>query len=226
MVQNNRKTVNLYEEAKASLNSVIEQIATIFIGFVVLLFITGGAPSNFVVALSFCLGTAFVAWSEQNRIEKLRTPVQMIAADLNPISEFDQPEKEDPLTLKPDGTQTLNSAPSLDELINGNLINQLMDTQKQQKAKLIEHYINTDPDGHLKANFPIGYPNCHYQLLAQRLILKEPPDRVQVIANEFGIRYSKLHEVVTGKDPMSLYNLILALLKGMQMKGYTLSNDL
>jgi hypothetical protein len=39
-----------------------------------MLLVTGGAPSGFVVALSFCIGTAFVAWSEQRRITKMRVP--------------------------------------------------------------------------------------------------------------------------------------------------------
>lgn len=83
MVQGNRKEVSLYEEAKAGLSSLIQQTATIFVGFVVMLLITGGAPSGFVVALSFCLGTAFVAWSEQNRIKKLTEPTQTIAPEIS-----------------------------------------------------------------------------------------------------------------------------------------------
>lgn len=72
MVQGNHKEVSLYEEAKAGLSSLIQQTVTVFIGFAIMLLITGGTPSSLVVALSFCLGTAFVAWSEQKRIKELR----------------------------------------------------------------------------------------------------------------------------------------------------------
>lgn len=68
----NNKTITLYEEAKAGLGSLVQQTATVFIGFAVMLLVTGGAPSGFVVGLSFCLGTAFVAWSEQRRMTRMR----------------------------------------------------------------------------------------------------------------------------------------------------------
>jgi hypothetical protein len=72
MVPISHKKITLYEEAKAGLVSLVQQTATVFISFVVMLLVTGGAPSGFIVALSFCLGTAFVAWSEQRRITKIR----------------------------------------------------------------------------------------------------------------------------------------------------------
>jgi hypothetical protein len=72
MVPVSHKKITLYEEAKAGLVSLVQQTATVFISFVVMLLVTGGAPSGFIVALSFCLGTAFVAWSEQRRITKIR----------------------------------------------------------------------------------------------------------------------------------------------------------
>ena len=68
----NNKTITLYEEAKAGLGSLVQQTVTVFIGFAVMLLVAGGAPSGFVVGLSFCIGTAFVAWSEQKRMTKTR----------------------------------------------------------------------------------------------------------------------------------------------------------
>jgi hypothetical protein len=72
IVPMNHKKITLYEEAKAGLSSLVQQTATVFISFVVMLLVTGGAPSGFIVALSFCLGTTFVAWREQRRIAKMR----------------------------------------------------------------------------------------------------------------------------------------------------------
>lgn len=73
MAPTNRREVTLYEEAKAGLSSLVRQVAVVFIGFVGMLLVTGGAPSGFVIALSFCLGTAFVAWKEQERVFDLRS---------------------------------------------------------------------------------------------------------------------------------------------------------
>ena len=72
MVPINRRKVSLYEEAKNALSSLVWQTATVFIGFIVMLLLTGGNPSGFAITLSFVLGIAFVAWREQNRVTKLR----------------------------------------------------------------------------------------------------------------------------------------------------------
>lgn len=71
MALSSRKEISLYEEAKAGFSSLIQQTATVFASFIVMLLVTGGAPSSFVVALSFCLGVTFVAWSEQTRVTNL-----------------------------------------------------------------------------------------------------------------------------------------------------------
>ena len=73
MAQENHNELNLYEEAKAALFSLIQQTVSIFIGFLLILLVTGGTPPGFVIALSFCLGTAFVSWSEQKRVTNLKT---------------------------------------------------------------------------------------------------------------------------------------------------------
>lgn len=86
MVPTNRKEISLYEEAKAGLSSLIQQIATVFVGFIIMLLITGGAPSSLIIAVSFCVGTAFVAWSEQRRVGELTTTVQRTAPEFSPTS--------------------------------------------------------------------------------------------------------------------------------------------
>lgn len=72
MAQGNHNELNLYEEAMAGLFSLIQQTVAVFIGFILMLLVTGGAPPGFVIALSFCLGTAFVSWSEQKRVRNLK----------------------------------------------------------------------------------------------------------------------------------------------------------
>ncbi len=68
-----RRKISLYEEAKAGLASLFKQTAAVFVGLLVMLLLTGGNPPAFVVGLSFCLGTAFVAWSEKKRLIELET---------------------------------------------------------------------------------------------------------------------------------------------------------
>ena len=68
----NLSNVSLYKEAKASLISLIQQIAIVFSCFTIMLVVTGGAPSEFIIAISFLLGIVFVAWSEQRRIINIR----------------------------------------------------------------------------------------------------------------------------------------------------------
>ena len=69
----NHRRTNLYEEAQDAFQSMIQQTASVFAGLLILLLITGGAPSSIAVGLSFCLGVTFVAWSEKTRLQKLRT---------------------------------------------------------------------------------------------------------------------------------------------------------
>jgi hypothetical protein len=72
MVQVNPKETSLFEEVKNGFTSLFQQAATVFAGLAVMLLVTGGNPSNLSLVLSFCLGTGFVAWSEQKRIQQLR----------------------------------------------------------------------------------------------------------------------------------------------------------
>jgi uncharacterized protein YjbI with pentapeptide repeats len=65
-----RKRTSLYDEARTGLTSLIKQTVQIFVGWLVMLLLTGGNPSAFVVASSFCLGVGFVAWSEKERLTK------------------------------------------------------------------------------------------------------------------------------------------------------------
>jgi hypothetical protein len=86
MAQIDHKSISLYEDSKSGLSSLIQQVVAVFLGSVVMLLVTGGAPSASVLAVSFCLGTALVSWSEQKRITKLRT-APSVATSKNLLNE-------------------------------------------------------------------------------------------------------------------------------------------
>jgi hypothetical protein len=62
--------ISLDREAKSGFSSLIKQTAQVFVGLLVMLLLTGGLPPGFIVALTFCLGVGFVAWSENKRLAK------------------------------------------------------------------------------------------------------------------------------------------------------------
>lgn len=71
MTKANRRQISLYEEAKTGLSSFLWQTLWGFLGVMMMLLLTGGNPPGFIVALSFCVGVGFVAWSEKNRLAEL-----------------------------------------------------------------------------------------------------------------------------------------------------------
>jgi hypothetical protein len=52
------------------LTSLLKQIAYAGLGFLVLLLITGGRPSGFMVGMGVVSGIGFIVWSENKRIHK------------------------------------------------------------------------------------------------------------------------------------------------------------
>lgn len=60
---------SLQKVAKSSLHSLVKQTAQVGIGFGVMLVATGGAPSPIAVALTTVGGIAFVAVSEERRLD-------------------------------------------------------------------------------------------------------------------------------------------------------------
>ena len=70
----NHNKISLYQQAKSSLSSLVKQTAQVFVGFVIMLLLTGGSPPGFIVALTVVLGISFVAWSETKSVDKLEKP--------------------------------------------------------------------------------------------------------------------------------------------------------
>lgn len=65
--------------------------------------------------------------------------------------------------------------------------------QQQQIGLRLQQYIQHDPDQRLRQCHPQAHPDCHCQLLSQRLLLKHPPDRLASLAREFNINYHTLN---------------------------------
>ena len=67
----NHNKISLYQQAKSGLSSLVKETAQVFLGFVIMLLLTGGNPSGFIIALTVGLGISFVAWSEVKRVHIL-----------------------------------------------------------------------------------------------------------------------------------------------------------
>ncbi len=72
----------------------------------------------------------------------------------------------------------------------------VIDREQQQTTDKICHkiqnWIINDPDNVLKNCHPKADPNCNCQILAQRLALKDPPDKAAPLAVELGVKYQTL----------------------------------
>jgi len=70
--------------------------------------------------------------------------------------------------------------------------------QWQQQEKNVSvgvkmwQYIEQDPEGRLRSCHPRQNPECNCQLLSQRMLLKNPPDKLPAFAKEFNIPYQTL----------------------------------
>ncbi|HLO83836.1 MAG TPA: pentapeptide repeat-containing protein [Nostocaceae cyanobacterium] len=78
MTQNSHQQTSIYEESKASFNSLIKQTVQVGTAFLVMLLLTGGNPSELTIILCFIAGISFVAWSEQKRITQQRETTEKL----------------------------------------------------------------------------------------------------------------------------------------------------
>lgn len=80
------------------------------------------------------------------------------------------------------------------------LIEQEQAKNQQRIGRELWQYIEDDPDGKLRNSYPDKKPEANCQVLAQRLLLKDPPDKFSVIAKELNINYQtfKSHWKRTG----------------------------
>lgn len=71
------------------------------------------------------------------------------------------------------------------------LEDEIQQWQQQQTiesiGKNVWQYIEQDPEGKLRNCHPRKCPECNCQLLSQRLLLKNPPDKLADIVREYGV---------------------------------------
>ncbi|MEZ2234186.1 hypothetical protein [Microcoleus sp.] len=72
------------------------------------------------------------------------------------------------------------------------LIEEEQSKNQQRIGRELWQYIEDDPDGKLRNSYPSDKPDANSQLLARRL-LKDPPDKLSVIARELNIKYQTLN---------------------------------
>jgi hypothetical protein len=89
------------------------------------------------------------------------------------------------------GDQLSDPRPTLSDLES--LIQHDQQQQVERIGQQIYEYIETDPEYLLRQCYPQKYPECHCQLLAKRLLLKQPPDRFQAIVNDYRVNYHTLY---------------------------------
>lgn len=127
--------------------------------------------------------------SGDRRPRKLKTPQ----------AQFRNRSRKVPLSLDKPLTTTGNetfgdrlAAPSLWEVRE-----QLERDRRSQHhtciGRQLQQYIEQDPEGKLKQCHPGNYPDCHTQVLSQRLLLKSPPDKLAQIARDLKINYHTLN---------------------------------
>jgi hypothetical protein len=120
--------------------------------------------------------------------------------DLDTIDSLDIPQfnddelsEETRLDNIPAGLQDLYNAPNLDELLNGNLLNELSASDYKQVLLDIKEYLENDPYKLLRSRHIPGYPECTYKILTERLILQDQLDTIRSIAHDFHIPESNLY---------------------------------
>jgi hypothetical protein len=63
---------------------------------------------------------------------------------------------------------------------------------EQSLYQKMQEWILADPDNKLKTCHPKADPACNCSILAQRLVLRDPPDNATQLAKELGVKYQTL----------------------------------
>jgi hypothetical protein len=70
---------------------------------------------------------------------------------------------------------------------------QIQEAQRQRLGQQVRQYIQQDREGKLTGCRPRKHPECNCQLLAMRLLLREPPQRIADLSREFDINNQTLY---------------------------------
>jgi len=111
-------------------------------------------------------------------------------AQRTPIS-LDKPLSENASTTF--GDQLVDLAACTIEELDEQIRQAQQEQQRHRIGLQLHQYIEADPETKLQQCHPQEYPECHCQMLSQRLLLKRPPDKMAAIAREFNINYHTLN---------------------------------
>ena len=109
------------------------------------------------------------------------------------IQDLYSPDKNAPLSLDVNIASDFGEITLLDKLANftvSGLDGLIENSQRESKQRIglqLELYIEQDPEEKLKNSYPRSCIECNCQLLSQRLILKEPLDKIAEIARDLNI---------------------------------------
>ncbi len=70
---------------------------------------------------------------------------------------------------------------------------QIQEAQRQRLGQQLRQYIEQDEERKLTDCHPRKHPECNCQLLARRLLLQEPPERIADISREFDVSNQTLY---------------------------------
>ncbi|MCP2731762.1 hypothetical protein [Limnofasciculus baicalensis] len=73
-------------------------------------------------------------------------------------------------------------------------IEQLQTEETERIGIRLKRYIQEDRNGRLRNCHPQQCSECNCQLLSQRLLLQDPPDRLATLAREFDVNYQTLNK--------------------------------
>ncbi|MFY7801871.1 MAG: hypothetical protein ACOVQ7_00425 [Limnoraphis robusta] len=92
------------------------------------------------------------------------------------------------------------STTRIDRLVDQNTITGIEgwieESQKTRRLSIgdaVWEYIEQDPENLLKSCYPKKQPECHCQILAKRLLLQQPPQKISEIAREYNISNQTLY---------------------------------
>ncbi|WP_243713853.1 hypothetical protein [Nostoc sp. 106C] len=109
------------------------------------------------------------------------------------IQDLYSADKNAPLSLDATIASDFGEITLLDKLPNSTLsgLDGLIEnSQRESKQRIgleLKLYIERDPEEKLKNSYPRSCAKCNCQFLSQRLVLKEPPDKVTDIARDLSI---------------------------------------
>ncbi len=122
------------------------------------------------------------------RIKDLYAPENQYSISLDrPIGD-DEGDRTTLLDWLPDPQFT---TPTLD-LLEVKIV-QIQEIERQRLGQRVRQYIQQDEEGKLTGCHPRKHPKCNCQLLAMRLLLQEPPQRIADVAREFDVNNQTLY---------------------------------